>query len=1095
MRTALLLAVLALFSAPTLIAQDEARDPEGRLLRAELLEVSNGELEGAMKEYRSLVEDAETPPGVRDKARLCLGRCLRKRGDLEGARKILRALTDDEKTDRTVARRAASFLREIETGKSENPDFDWIGELQKNPAIRARIFDYVMDLVEEDSKALAASRQLLALGTLTVPMLEQAAKNSRDEDHRRRLALILGHMGRYELLEPALSWQGDLRVVGVVRVDRWLIQSFVQRTRSLKAAERQTLVSAVARLASGRADPALRALVLLHAGERRDLPRLLGAIEGVYSTNWGYTDQLLEELGRTEEGCRGMRARLLEESCAVGAALAYLPRVLDSHPQLVEARHHVAFLGHDSPPVRAVRGVLVATTVDPEFEQVAFRALAGLEELGQLDALEPLGEKVDSLAVRYFQTTYLLAKRLAEVPAGWGAVLARREPDWLRQAAERNDDLVGALEKLLLREDFDGSGSWSRQDAGWRPSAAYVEAMVRVLETAKHPHALGVALEALSLAPAGGPEVLERLERLVGERPDWHVREMALYTALERSVSRPGTARRVARLLVGDFETRSGHRLPESYFDSPLADASGRGHVFTGREYQLRVLAGSGQKLRRGYRFERPHRRRSGSAGISGAEKFEAYSEFPMEWIPDALGDEAVLDFHQHLLEESGSPAGQGLYRWFADQVGRTFLERLVVDLPGCGDPAARDFGLRLLGDSVRERTVKTRRQQRVEAEKVPVPVNLGEPRFVAFLRDLARDREVPVATRVDAVVLGGQRIGDWFDWPALVGSDDPLVPGLTRHFWDVLARGLDRALSVLRDPGRDPKDRQHSEEIIQRGAFSIDEYRAIVRASLESPANEWRRQAVQRLGRVAAGPDYVRLLGGLAGDDDSEVYASLFLPLLGSKDPSALPPIARLLGARPDFSWSSYGNFDLPKRVEAWPEAARPRLAALFYDAAAAFWRRRALSDLFDPARDDVDRLKKGLEDPDVRVRRAAFTQLLQFTRNEAAPLLIDVLKDPRWRDYRTRTVGALSALAVPESLVPLGELLGDADSTVRNGALAALEKIRQNLEQRREWEKTLEDLRQGHPPKPPEGPEAPEGEDSEGAEETNDDPKTGGT
>src|SRR5262245_57346209 len=108
-----------------LALQTPPDSPEDRLLKAELLEVSTGDLEKAMAVYQSLAADEKAAAAVRARAKLSLARSQRKRGELEAARKNLEELTKDP-ADREIARQATSFLKELKDGRAQNPDFDWL---------------------------------------------------------------------------------------------------------------------------------------------------------------------------------------------------------------------------------------------------------------------------------------------------------------------------------------------------------------------------------------------------------------------------------------------------------------------------------------------------------------------------------------------------------------------------------------------------------------------------------------------------------------------------------------------------------------------------------------------------------------------------------------------------------------------------------------------------------------------------------------------------------------------------------------------------------------------------------------------------------
>src|SRR5262245_53647068 len=111
------LALTALTARPSRGEEPKPADPEEKLLRAQLLEVSTGEIEKAVAAYEAIRADEKAPPAVRARATLYLARSERKRGQVDSARKLLEGLVADRALDREVRRQAESFLRELTGGK------------------------------------------------------------------------------------------------------------------------------------------------------------------------------------------------------------------------------------------------------------------------------------------------------------------------------------------------------------------------------------------------------------------------------------------------------------------------------------------------------------------------------------------------------------------------------------------------------------------------------------------------------------------------------------------------------------------------------------------------------------------------------------------------------------------------------------------------------------------------------------------------------------------------------------------------------------------------------------------------------------------
>ena len=355
--------------------------PEDILLRGELLELSSGELDKALEIYESLSSDDNAAPAIRARALLNQARCYRKRGELGKARKILEELLSRFPKERRVLRRARIFLRELREGKTSNPDFDWLGELRRNPEINVRIFDYIMDLVESDEKAQRASRQLLALGPIALPMLEQVVGTSRDSEHRRRLALILLHLGKFEYLKTAFP--PDL--------DYWkkndpFVESFVENLRSFNETEKKTLREALLKDPEIAKAGAFRDFLLLVSGFRKDLPACLKNLESHIPNR--LLESFLLYLAGEEEAARTMAQRILDPNCPPRAVRIYVNALEDKAPNLLTAKHYVSLI-----------------SVAGEYD----RPFGKLEELGGLKLLleAPNKEKVLKTAYLRFYKIFL----------------------------------------------------------------------------------------------------------------------------------------------------------------------------------------------------------------------------------------------------------------------------------------------------------------------------------------------------------------------------------------------------------------------------------------------------------------------------------------------------------------------------------------------------------------------------------------------------------------------------------------------------------------------------------------------------------------
>ena len=159
----LLLIVLAGYPGSAFTAVDPHADsPDAQLLRAEILELSRGDLDGAMAIYRELADDESTGDAIRAKALLQLARCHRKRGELEVARRLFEQLVEKHTAQGEVIDQARGFLNELKQGRSDNPAFDWLETMVATPEIQERIFGAIMAMTlpgEAQDKGKAQLKQ------------------------------------------------------------------------------------------------------------------------------------------------------------------------------------------------------------------------------------------------------------------------------------------------------------------------------------------------------------------------------------------------------------------------------------------------------------------------------------------------------------------------------------------------------------------------------------------------------------------------------------------------------------------------------------------------------------------------------------------------------------------------------------------------------------------------------------------------------------------------------------------------------------------------------------------------------------------------
>lgn len=1038
------LTCVVIWGTPVLMGAEEGAGGQetdaDRLLRAELLEVSSGELDKAMAVYRSLIEEESTAASIKARAHLYLARCHRKRGELERAKKILESLVKTHPEERDIVRRAKSFLRELSVGEAENPRFDWIGELQRNPEIQARIFDSVMDLVDSGEKARSAGRQLLALGLVALPMLEQAIGNSRDPLHRRRLALLLLHLGKFEHLRAAFPPGNDYW-----EVYEPLVESFVRSLPALESSEKAKLRKALAEQPEVAKAGGIRDLLGLALGERTEIAARLATIEGRSAVDrlrpprredYGRAD-VLEVIAEEKQVCVAMAERILDPSSREDAQREFL-RLVERHaPELLEAQHYAAVMGSLARQHHSIQ--------DEYFLELEKRD--GLE----LIAESPQAEKILRAALTFFAERYDKPERLRQAPATWAPVLRRAGSSrgsgrgttdtgftYLRHLAQVNDGAIGEFADWLRSPEFHTEHLWAHEE--WTPSAAFARAMAELLD-AEDPHLLAVALEAASIAAVEGtPDVTAKIARLVQEPPDLHVREFALCALLRRFAGRPQTGPEVAKTLLADFQSWNRHELPPAYFASPL-----NGHWDLGTVHRR-----SGKRIT-------STTRRGTLWGL--AKGTEAWSSECLGWILAEVGEKVLLELHPHILRQTASEAGQGLYnRLFTTVSEKAWIERLVNDVVA-GASESNEVLVYALA-----RLKEKQKPLRDLLARGALPAGFAE-----FMRRVAvqPEREVPLEPRRFAVSLfagvENQDSRDWFQWPKFLTSKDPLVPTLDDY--------VDAAL----DPDGEYHDR-HSEE----------ERRALLEAGLESPWSDIRSTAVRWIRHVINRPvDQLARLEVAAADATPSVREAVFdeaCKLATATEESGLREKSLELAAR--MIQDKSRETPVPYRFrsdgapDSWSRSERATLAEAALESRWEPWRSCALSHSgFYESLDDLPgALDKAVRDRIRSVRERARMLLLDTTDVRAAPVIVRLLDDPEMKKSSgLNCIQALERLASQESVEALVRLTNDNDASIRDQAIAALQKIRATLEQKQEWDRLLRDLRpapdpsQGKPRKEP--------------------------
>ena len=563
-----------LFSSILLLAQADT-DPAERLVRAEVLEVAKGDLEKAMAEYRAIEGDEKAPASVRARALLALGRCQRKRGELEAARRTFADLLARHPEEKETTRRAKGFLAEIEKGRPENPDFDWLGDLEKSPEIQARVFELAMQAAGSDSSepVTLAVRQLLALGRAALPVLDKVIEVSGDRLHRRRLVAVELHAGRWDRLPLALEDGFPIP---------WVLGRFLESLPGLTEERRRALLAELDKMPA-EASTDLGHLVRLWAG---DVSRVKEAVPTLQ--NYPLSKELALRIADAgPAGGEALAAIVLDPQSDRDRALACFHAIREKRPEALSDDIWVA---------RVERG--------SSQQQEETELLREMERQGKFAALETLarGPRASNVA-NYFVGTYNPQGPQGNVPTDgedlqtvdlrWARILRVAKAAYALSflAAMRDDALseyVGFLQNAEYAEgdpnvpprpprpgrvtrvalarppsSFQVFGPDTQgSENPWVPSDAYARAMVPLLDHTDSA-VVHIALGALSRADVKSIEdTVPRIERLARESQDPTVRYRAIAALLSLFAGDPEKAKSAAAIWIAEAERDPGVPSP-----------------------------------------------------------------------------------------------------------------------------------------------------------------------------------------------------------------------------------------------------------------------------------------------------------------------------------------------------------------------------------------------------------------------------------------------------------------------------------------------------------------------------------------------------
>lgn len=870
----------------TLIALDgstRADDLEEKLLRAELLEVSAGDLPKAMEAYKAIQADEKAPAELRARAQLNLGRCQRKLGELEGAKRTLEELIAAHPGEREIVRQAQGFLKELQGGKPENPQFDWLKELEKSPEIQARVFDLCMDLASND-RSPSARRQLRALGTVAVPGMERVLQVSRDDPQKEALAVTLVQCGRYEWLQTLLDPENPPDWTATP--PSFLMEQFVMEIPRLPEATRHGIIEAADRIT----DPRLAlhvSLVRLLAGDRRELGAQLKAIEPFIL---GLGDQrlqglgmpLLERLTKEAPAAEFMAARILEDECPSDVRYWYITALRASAPAKLTAEHY-------------------ARTVE-KGRSVWLGELAMEENFAALERVAPI---VGAQGIVEAQKELLRGSDggWKSVPAGWARVLraahAYPELHWL---AYVNDGALPEFASFLRNRAVDAPDSVPATFAilppGFSPgelSAAHAAAMTLLLDSSD-PVALAIALESLARATEKlSPETLDVIERLAREASDDHVREFALNALLGNFSRDPETGPRAAAALFQEFtRRRAAKEAPASFAASPLASMAGIGHT-------VRWTSKAPPR-----RISRPGTRPPAAAPQPLEPASFADS---LDWICRRLvsmgkAGQFAEAFYPHVLQLADMAGGERYYSWYVEVSGVNELEQ----------HAFLESLAKVQSPELMVRFVDMLLQRFPAKQQGPTPAFPPEMagKLVAFFQRVALDDRVPIVSRLTACALGMEDAYAALDWPRLLEAGDPLAEGILtglmpvdkdrgrqavpyETFWRWFAGQSAEFQRKFFAAGIASTDESIRAKVVSQHPLEGPEIPAIFRKLLQDPSYSVRWEATARLGsgsRADFGPLFVEMLS----HPDSQLRNEAVKQLPRFASVESIEPLSKLL-------------------------------------------------------------------------------------------------------------------------------------------------------------------------------------------------------
>ena len=185
--------------------QERSADPSTRLQEAEVLELTGGNIDEALKRYHSIASDSEAASEVKARAYLRIAGVERGRGNLRAAVGALGKVLELGEEGDPVHLQAKQLLENLRKGDESGVPHDWHRAFVENPEIRSKLLRLITDLASPDKRTLrGAHRTLRAYGTIALPVLRGALKTASGS-YRFELARATVECGDWNYLDEILT--------------------------------------------------------------------------------------------------------------------------------------------------------------------------------------------------------------------------------------------------------------------------------------------------------------------------------------------------------------------------------------------------------------------------------------------------------------------------------------------------------------------------------------------------------------------------------------------------------------------------------------------------------------------------------------------------------------------------------------------------------------------------------------------------------------------------------------------------------------------------------------------------------------------------